>query len=402
MNPSATDWIRKYYSVLTRKKYFQQDFSELNFYKQLQDSGFIYGVSIKPVFLDKISDLNLTREELTKVNLIHCFFYAFWQNKKTLNFDEMVSSIIKYYTSLGKAKASFLQKLNLTQGNNQILENIISSRINETNVALKNNKVSIFTYAFLYADILGYEGFLQNENELKNYLSNFEKMLIAICFEALRAKKKKNKYDILLISLFAPNLSIPNIDQDKLLLVDQEMLSVLKKTTIKEKWYIMDLCCLAIWNDGEFDENEQKFISLLCKALNSNNNLFEVSSTSLLQFNTTQNGRVKLFEYTNPVKQVYKQSANTVKLLVLRNSSRLIKELKESGELVSLLGKSTRRDLNNVEKQKVREQLLDICKTIPSLTIFLLPGGTILLPLLIKFIPKLLPSAFDENRIKDG
>jgi len=42
---------------------------------------------------------------------------------------------------------------------------------------------------------------------------------------------------------------------------------------------------------------------------------------------------------------------------------------------------------------------LDICKTIPSLTIFLLPGGAILLPLLVKLIPKLLPSAFDENRI---
>jgi hypothetical protein len=55
------------------------------------------------------------------------------------------------------------------------------------------------------------------------------------------------------------------------------------------------------------------------------------------------------------------------------------------------------RDLNDVEKQKVKEQLLDICKSIPSLAIFLVPGGSILLPILIKFIPKLLPSAFNEN-----
>jgi hypothetical protein len=31
----------------------------------------------------------------------------------------------------------------------------------------------------------------------------------------------------------------------------------------------------------------------------------------------------------------------------------------------------------------------------------MLPGGAILLPLFIKFIPKLLPSAFDDNRIED-
>jgi hypothetical protein len=75
----------------------------------------------------------------------------------------------------------------------------------------------------------------------------------------------------------------------------------------------------------------------------------------------------------------------------------LMKELSQSGELMVLLAHSTHRDLDEKEKKKVKKQLLDICKTIPSLTIFLLPGGSLLLPILIKFIPKLLPSAFNEN-----
>ena len=36
-----------------------------------------------------------------------------------------------------------------------------------------------------------------------------------------------------------------------------------------------------------------------------------------------------------------------------------------------LLAHSTHRDLDEKEKKKVKKQLLDICKTIPSLTIFL-------------------------------
>jgi len=40
--------------------------------------------------------------------------------------------------------------------------------------------------------------------------------------------------------------------------------------------------------------------------------------------------------------------------------------------------------------------LLDICKSIPAFTVFMLPGGALLLPLLIKAIPKLLPSAFRD------
>ena len=82
---------------------------------------------------------------------------------------------------------------------------------------------------------------------------------------------------------------------------------------------------------------------------------------------------------------------------LINRKKRLFKELSESKELMVLLAKSTKLDLDDKEKKKVKKQVLDICKSIPSLTIFLLPGGSLLLPILIKFIPKLLPSAFNEN-----
>src|SRR5690606_40386414 len=87
--------------------------------------------------------------------------------------------------------------------------------------------------------------------------------------------------------------------------------------------------------------------------------------------------------------------------LINRNSKRLLTELRESKELMLLLTKSTKRNLTEAEQKKVHDQLLDIIKSIPSLAIFLLPGGAILLPLFVKFIPKLLPSSFDENRIEE-
>jgi hypothetical protein len=123
------------------------------------------------------------------------------------------------------------------------------------------------------------------------------------------------------------------------------------------------------------------------------------SIDDLRTFSTLNSTKIQLFEYSNPINQFYKQSTKTVKTLILRNKNRLAKELEESGELVILLGQSALRELNHEEKSKVKEQLLDVCKSIPSLTIFLLPGGTLLLPLLVKLIPKLLPSSFNENRI---
>jgi hypothetical protein len=86
-----------------------------------------------------------------------------------------------------------------------------------------------------------------------------------------------------------------------------------------------------------------------------------------------------------------------IKVSIYKNKKRLANEIRESKELLSLLTKSTHKKLTSEEKKKVKEQLLDICKSIPTLAVFMLPGGALLLPLLIKLIPDILPSSFRED-----
>jgi len=90
-------------------------------------------------------------------------------------------------------------------------------------------------------------------------------------------------------------------------------------------------------------------------------------------------------------------SLDEIKLLLHKNKRRLNQELKQSKEAISLIKKATHTHLSEEEKEKIKIQLLDICKTIPALAVFLLPGGALLLPLLIKLIPDILPSAFKED-----
>ena len=91
------------------------------------------------------------------------------------------------------------------------------------------------------------------------------------------------------------------------------------------------------------------------------------------------------------------QTIDEIKLLLQKNKLRLYQELSESKEARFLLRKSTHTPLNEEEKAKVRVQLLDICKAIPALAVFMLPGGALLLPLLIKLLPDILPSAFKDD-----
>ena len=90
-------------------------------------------------------------------------------------------------------------------------------------------------------------------------------------------------------------------------------------------------------------------------------------------------------------------SVDDIKELLQKNKKILGKELQESKEAMSLIKKSTYSTLTNEEKEKVKVQMLDICKAIPAFAIFMLPGGALLLPLLIKLIPDILPTSFRED-----
>lgn len=82
-----------------------------------------------------------------------------------------------------------------------------------------------------------------------------------------------------------------------------------------------------------------------------------------------------------------------------KNFHRLMKEIRETGELSVLMTKAARgHQLTKEERAKMRAQLIDVAKAIPALAIFAAPGGILLFIALAKVLPfSLLPSAFQEN-----
>jgi hypothetical protein len=149
------------------------------------------------------------------------------------------------------------------------------------------------------------------------------------------------------------------------------------------------------------DPEEYLFLNQLGADLGMDLNMIHQSIKDVNTFYITNHDQIALLGSKNLVKNFYDNSSKMVMKLIKRNSKRLLKELSESKELMVLLTKSTTRDLTDEEQKKMQTQLLDLIKSVPSLAIFMLPGGAILLPLFVKLIPKLLPTAFDDNRIDD-
>lgn len=81
------------------------------------------------------------------------------------------------------------------------------------------------------------------------------------------------------------------------------------------------------------------------------------------------------------------------------NLHRIQQEVRETGELTQLLAKAARgQKLDGEERAKMREQLADLAKVVPSLAILAAPGGMVIFAALLKVLPfSLLPSSFQSR-----
>lgn len=392
MNPSASGWILKFLNLHSKHQLIDTFKDEKEFYIQLKETGFLYGISTKTLLKDTPSNLKITKEEFTKINLFHSLLFTFFTENKKANFKDAVKSILQFYIEFEKRKIGLLHLFSISKKPSNQLEQILSARLNETHIEIEKKSTTTLTYILLYIDVLVYKKYLAKNNTIDfiNYADELERNTIHYSFLALKAKKDKNKNDTLLIELYYSSTDYFFEKNDP----------YITKYQYFEKIFILDICCLAIWDDFKIDISELEFLKELSHLLGFSKAEVPESLKKIKEFTQSNKTKIKLFEYSSPIKQIYKQSSATVKLIILRNKNRLLRELNESGELLLLLGESSYRELDKNEKTKVKTQLLDICKSVPSLAVFLVPGGSLLLPLLVKYIPSLLPSAFAENRIQ--
>ena len=390
MNPSANGWVKKLIKELSDNNGFLQ-LSPNEFYKELKTSGFIYGSNVS-VANGAIKNHDFTHEELSKINLFLAFYYIHHNSKNTTN---IIESIIGFYKTIDDYKTSFFEELLGRKKSASLLEDMINKRVQIDDNILTKNFNYFITNALLFVDVLAYQEYLKSNKISEAYIQELEAAIEAIVLMVFNTKKDKSKYDESLIKLFESSLRY----HTKITLTYNNVIESIK--TELGKYYIIDIACMAFWTDKIIDSDEQEVLSTLGHDLKLNPKIIKESIKDIDTFYTQNKDKVALLSSKNMIQSFYDNSSKTVINLIKRNSKRLLNELKESKELMVLLTQSTTRPLTDEEQKKVQDQLLDIMKSIPSLAIFMLPGGAILLPLFVKFIPKLLPSAFDENRIEE-
>lgn len=402
INPSAPGWIDKFF-LEKKSSVFLVETEPTTFYKKIRETGFIYGhiVSFDTSF--SINTKGWLQNEISKLALLNTLRGIYDLSNPECNPEKFIAAAVDFYNKMNPQGYNLFKKILPNDTISLALEKIIDSRV-QTNIDIINKNFShIVTNALLFIDVLAFRQYLIHGEIPEKYLNKIEEAIISIVSLALKTKTTKSKYDDLLIKLFESSLryskfSMVNVRSQHF---GMDELRLDYFTNILEKQYLIDMAGMALWSDGIIEKNEAYFLYKLAELIGVSDNFVAESMENTNDFITKFRKEIPYFNYTNPVKHFYDHTTQKVVTLISRNKNRLLKEIVQSKELMLLLVYSTRRDLNEKEKKKVRKQLLDICKTIPSLAIFLLPGGSLLLPIFIKFIPTLLPSAFNENLEKE-
>ena len=398
INPSASGWIDKFF-LKQKSSLFPAETQPNIFYKKVRETGFIYGHIVSFDTSISINTKGWLQNEISKLALLNTLYGIYELNNPEGTPDNFISEAVDFYNKMNPQGFSLFKKIMPDDTISIALEKIIDSRV-QTNIDIINKNFShIVTNALLFIDVLAFRQYLMHGEIPEKYLKKIEETIISIVSLALKTKTTKSKYDDLLIKLFETsvryskfskvNIQSQNFGMDELKL-DYFTYSL-------EKQYLVDMAGMALWSDGVIEKNEAYFLYKLAELIDVPDDFVTESMEKTNEFITKYKKEIPYFNYSNPVKHFYNQTTQTVVKLITRNKNRLVKEILQSRELMVLLAYSTRRDLSEKEKKKVKKQLLDICKTIPSLAIFLLPGGSLLLPIFIKFIPTLLPSSFNEN-----
>ena len=394
MNPSKDFWITKFLKIVAPS--LKEETNESSIYNALRACGFIYGYTVY-VPNDHLNPEKWSLEERTKITLLDALAKVYLLHHSSFDQDHFIDSLHHFYHQFSKTKAKhFFEFISFEKKSaTATLEKVFDERVQTQSNILEKTFSHNLTNFLLFVDILCYRRYLSAPEEIFEYYLALEKNILQLTLLSYHQKAKPSMYDKKLTELLKNSVRFTTEVRwiEDLHQLDLEMIR-----TLFGKRYLYDISLMVLWSDQKIDTTEQLYLKQLSRKLHLNAFEETESQHAMASFLKKHKHEIPFFQFHHPFKKFYQKSYQNLELILQRNKSSLKKELANNKVLFQLITKSTYQSLDSNEKKMVKKQLIELSKTIPALTILILPGGSILLPLLLKIIPDILPDTFNENK----
>lgn len=415
LSPGSKGWINKYFD-LERRNEFSLEFSVPNgltlkeyVHFSFLRSGIVFGFPVKRIFANELKDSKWTQNEKLKVLLFESFLLIYLMENKDDHFDleKFKASLLSFYAEHKARGLSKVFGLFLKETPDERLENILTQRLSVKSKLIEGQYwLGYLSNAFVYLDIVLYRNFLKNRKEtLSNYNELADNALVAITMAAYSDDIITDQEK----AMFKVFLSSANLKDSEKKVAKERFkhgaslsdFSEIAKSNVLFRRFLIDITALTIFVNEERLPEEIPFFNEMCDFLDVPKKEVHNAMTMIENFVLQNSNQMSLLSSSSSYEKLYGSVSKRWVKVLSRNSDKLALELKESKELVQLIRKSTSEELSKEEKELVKSQFMDIMKSMPALAIIMLPGGALLLPLILKIIPDLVPSAFRDNELDE-
>lgn len=171
--------------------------------------------------------------------------------------------------------------------------------------------------------------------------------------------------------------------------------------------FLLEQVILGALLDGHFSESESLYIGRLADLLRVPPTELAVREAQVVDFYQSHKAYLDAFMVSTAVKSYRQQLLSRLQRAIQENLGVIAAEVRSTGELAELVRRwGLGERLDAAERSRLRRGLLGVLRTVPSLAIFSLPGGAVLLPLLLKVLPAALKPAslveLERRRARDS
>jgi len=414
MKPGIKGWLKEY---LEFRQELMKDLAleskkashpEHSLYRVLQPSGLMYGQSVDN--LEHPNSKEWGERDRMKILLAESLISSslLFYDKPIKNADELSQVTMKTLESIGNFYNNVFPELatptktlfGRKKTPLELAERILDKRIEHTAEHSDNFWIQFFHNSLLFLDIFIFGQWIHtNADRIVSDFFKYEReelrfSVVKVIAAAAHANSSIEYEERKLLEFFLQSAGL-SIDKKK------EAIEIFEKgiESVEEinlptnnswilKKYFLEMAILTIWADKKVEENEHVFLKSLCDYLGFGEDDLENSMMAIEGFVLEHWEELNKLQNKQDYNQVSEQFIKRLSKVADNNKNRLVKEVQESEEMMSLLRRARVSELTEEEKQRMQILLIDVLKTIPTFVIISLPQRFLTLPMLMKILPK--------------
>lgn len=413
MKPGEKGWLKEYLE-------FRQDLlkdlavdskkashPEHSLYRVIQPMGLMYGQSVGA--LDHPNSNQWNEKDRMKILLAESLISSslLFYDKQIKNPDELSNVIMKTVESIGNFYNNVFPELatptktlfGRKKSPLELAEKILDKRIDHTAEYSNNFWTQFFHNSLLFLDIFIFGQWIHtNADRIVADFFKYEReelrfSVVKIIALAAHSNTTIEYEERKLLEYFLHSANLPpekrkeaqKIFEDG---IEIEEINLPTNNSWILKKYFLEMAILTIWADKKVESREEEFLKRLNKYLGFTDDDLENSIMAIEGFVLEHWDQLSQLQNKQDYNQVSEQFVRRLSKIADNNKTRLIKEVQDSEELVSLVNKAKANELTDAEKARMQALIILVLRTIPTFVIISLPQRFLTLPILMKILPK--------------